>query len=464
VTDWSPTKIPRIEDREAGVSSADLGAGDSRPRPETPQQRHLGTPPSGKGQLMHFGRADGDDWCAGDVAGALSETSGTADFRKVRAMYEQYSRMCRDGVRSDLVTEVLAELSKAISGVAPSYRHREDQLLRHILAVFCDVAGREVLDRDAVRASYHDGGAHNVPSGRADRRHPGPFEAVLETGRRLRDLDRLIAAMRGTGTSGILCGSMSYGRFYSVRGTQEQIPASDLDIILIARSAGEVARLADRLVRMPGMDPAAVDRWGRRAAIFAREYDDGRTVLSQKLPMWAGRGGDPLMPDLGIDARYQLSLHVLTVPVLGYALVERSPLLLRDTAGASRTVRDYRDQPTERLDEQRTFAGHPQLLKPHLETAPEGLLRNTGAYLINEADQYSPGFLQTMVLPDPELMWDDAGVRSHLQAFRHKFIERLRYERGRDQYSDLRPSYTHPRRGQFALHLIQRFDQEYSPS
>jgi hypothetical protein len=105
---------------------------------------------------MYEARGADDSWLTGSVADVLGEAYARENWRKVRAMCEQSSRLIREGAGRDLMTEVLAELANAFSVMTLSYRLREEQLACHALAVFSNVAGREAFDLNSFRAAYRD--------------------------------------------------------------------------------------------------------------------------------------------------------------------------------------------------------------------------------------------------------------------------------------------------------------------
>jgi len=399
-----------------------------------------------------------------NVAEVLAEADRTADWRRVRALYGQYRNLVANGAGADMVNDVLAALGQEVGRLAPSCVGRDGLLAAHALAVFADVAGHEALDPGTFQSFYRDPPFESYLGAHRTKRRPSPFEAVVETCRRLRDAESLRQVLRGIDCSGMLCGSVCHGPHFSVRGNNGEEAGSDLDVLLVARRTSDLSAMCTAIGRLPGVAAADVQSLRQRSAAFAAMYDDDRTALSHKLTMWTEPGSDALLLDPDASPTYKLSLHVLTLPALDYVLVESSASMVKESAGTRRTIRDFRDQNTDRVDVQWTFAGHRLELNPDVRQVADGYLRCTGAYSIDDGDHYSPGFMQVLMLPDFDLRWDHAEIRPRLETFRRKFTERLRYERQADQFTQLRPSYTHPRRGVFAPHLIGRFDREYSPS
>ncbi len=138
-------------------------------------------------------------------------------------------------------------------------------LASHTLAVMAATEGAELLDDALFLRLYHD--ERFTRAGESGRRRPPPFQAVVETCRRLRDAELLSDLLRGAGSSAIVCGSVDYGAFYNVRA------ASDLDLVVVVGETSALATIADRLALLPGVADADIARFAGRARIFA-----GRTT------------------------------------------------------------------------------------------------------------------------------------------------------------------------------------------
>jgi len=408
---------------------------------------------------------DGEQWPVGPRAGrrvadVLHHANACADWNQVRGLYGQSIQALRSTPTSRPPDEVLGALAEAVFGIAASYVDREEHLAEHVLAVFADVEGSEAFDEDLFCAHYAGlrfYGADTVDAG--SRRRPPPYEAVVETCRRLRDATLVRRLFVGGATSGIMAGSTSYGGYFNVYGGGTG-RASDLDFVVVLSDARELRTVAHQIAALPGVPDADVDSFRRRARTFAGAYDDQQTVFSHKITLWA-EGRDPMLPARGPSPEYQLSLHFLTLPVLRYVLVDSSTRLCGDAAGKTRTVLDYREFSTARSDEQLTFAGRSHLMEAHTEPAQHGYLRRTRVYYIDDTDAYCCGVFQSQLLPPPQLYWDDLGVRANLDAFQRKLRERLRIERSRRPHAMLRASFAHVRRAAFAPHVIRLLDTHY---
>lgn len=388
-------------------------------------------------------------WMSGHryVSDVLAEANHTANWERARALYDQIRHIRGSRVVPD---DLRGEFSECLIDLAATYRNRRNPFVAHTLAVLAAVDRRETFDADLFVDAYRNrvGLADHTPS---------LFETVVETSRRLRDAGRAERALRNGRTSCILCGSVSYGQFYNVRGHHGDEPSSDLDIIIVIDDVAELHAMADGLSGLSGMSAAEIERFRTRVRIFTERYDNGATSLSHKFRMWHDNE-DELLTGTGLRGDYTLSLHVLTRSTLDYILVESSTTLGRATAGAQRTVLDYRDTPTNRRDLPRSFSGREYEVPPEITEAEQGWLRKMTVYLFDEGDRYCVGFLQTLLMPASELFWDALDVRRSLDTFVRKLRDRYRHEQGREPLARLRLSLTHVRRDLFAPHVLRRFD------
>ncbi|NKE59963.1 hypothetical protein FXN61_25450 [Lentzea sp. PSKA42] len=384
------------------------------------------------------------------VCEVLLAANRTANWGRTRGLYEQIRHIHRSarpvpGVVRDALAEDLA-------GLAFSYEGQEHLFAEHALGVLAEVDGRETFDSALFLEYYLD------RSGVADG-FPSLLETVVETSRRHRDARRFAQALAGTSTSCVLCGSMSYGPFYNVHGHHDEKPASDLDLVIVIDNAAQLDGIAERMLGLDGVDHTSVEQLRARAAVFVDRFDDGATAFSHKVRLWTNEV-DQWLDGTGLRGDYVVSLHFLTRRVLGYVLVESSAELTRSGAGRLRNVRDFRDTATQRADLPRTFAGREYPAAPQVEEVEAGWLRWATAYLFDETDSYCPGFLQTILLPEPKVLWDGLGVRAPIVTFVRKLHDRCRLERGSNPNALLRPSLAHVRLDVFAPHVVRRFDQD----
>jgi hypothetical protein len=397
------------------------------------------------------------------VADVLPRAGRRADWRAVRALFDQLVQLARNDLRR-IPDEVSDAFADAVAGTHLSYAGDEEQFCQDALAILADVEGRVTVDAGLFRDYYQDDrfGRASGPA-RDLRRRPGPFEALVETCRRMRDARSLRAACHGTGSSGMLIGSTSYGAFFNVRGHRGESTASDLDFVIVVRTPEALDSIAAALALLPGTVAADIDRFRQRSRVFAGDLVHDGTVFSHKIRLWADGRRDPLLAQSVVPAHYLLSMHVMTGRVLDYVLVSSTPRLRRESAGARRTLLDYREAATGCWDDLYDFAG--RLHRTQLDTKAVtggGSLRSPKVYHIDELDCYFPGFYQTMFFPKPDLLWDDLDVQPAVDVFQRKLIERIGYESERRGHTKLRPSFAHVRRDVLAPRVARHLDDGYS--
>ncbi|MGW3543520.1 hypothetical protein ACWDNI_23670 [Nocardia niigatensis] len=386
------------------------------------------------------------------ISDLLREADRRADWSRVRALFEQQIRIADSGGTSPV--ELMDAFSDAIEQLASSYTDHEADLCVHALAVFGDIECEEFLD-DALRRKLYDDdrfGAGVLPGGR---RRPAPYEAIVETCRRVRDGRRVRAALRDSDTSGLLIGSVSYGRYHNVRGNTQGTTASDLDCLVIVRESGTLDRIVAEIATVPGIVPDEAEQLGQRTQLFRSGLDDGKTVFSHKIRMWSDTTPDPLLPAAVASAEYQLSLHVMSPSVLERVLVSGTPRLVRELMGVRRTVRDFRQARTSRQDNVFDFSGRRDSSPLDATEVSGGWLITPRVYHIDQFDCYFPGFYQTMLFPRPTLLWDELEIASAVDEFQRKISERLRYETARRPHTLLRQDFAHIRREVFAPSVIR---------
>jgi hypothetical protein len=407
---------------------------------------------------------DGADglWPAGRIADLLPRAEGRADWRPVRALHNQMILVAGNPERG-VPVELVEAFADAVAEANLSYAGEEAQFCQHALAILADVDGHEEINARLYEKYYTDERFQPVVTGGL-RRRARPFEAIVETCRRRRDARSLRAGCRDSGTSGLLIGSASYGAFFNVRGHSPEQAASDLDFIVVDKSPGSLEQIATALAALPGVASEDIGSFRRRARTFVQSCDLYTTVFSHKVRLWVDDTADALLPGLAVPSGYLLSMHVMNTAVLNYALVGSTPRLLRETAGARRTLKDFREARAGRWDDLYDFAG--RLHRSRLDAAPieGGVLRSPKVYHIDALDCYFPGFYQTMLFPEPDLLWDELDVRPNIEEFQRKLSERIRFEARHRGHTMLRPSFAHVRRDVFAPGVIRRLDAGYGRS
>lgn len=294
-------------------------------------------------------------------------------------------------------------------------------------------------------------------STRRGKNSPSPVEATIETIRRLRDFREVEAALSKKVLAGLLGGSTSYGRFLNVRGGGG---ASDLDLLAVVGSFGDLRDLLEALRTMPGVSARDIEKALSRASEF-QQFQQGSPkpcVFSAKLALWEG-AEDPLLEDCGVASTYLLSVHVLSRNGLGQLLLEGHPQISSKFIGTEAEISDYREEPPKRLDFQRSFSGNSKRMEMNYEKHENSFVRATKIFVIDtESDSYYPGMFQNLVLPTFDVRWGDAGCRRLVDSFRWKMIDRLRFEHRERPNELLRLSWAHTRSDVFAPHIARSVD------
>lgn len=342
----------------------------------------------------------------------------------------------------------------SVEALLVRYLGREETLVADILRV---CLGADALhDTHAMLFAYlYDDGGFGVPAGPdgggPDRR-PRPFEAFVETLRRIRDLRSLVAGISQGSIAGLLGGSVSYGRFYRIRGAMGA-SASDLDLLVVVDGPEELNGLVDLLAEHPLVAEPDVKRLRRAAHLYLGAYHaDEPLELVARLAMWQGQQ-DPIFLAPGYDPNYELSLHVITYNALQQLLAEDGPdymTSLRTHPGSTTTNPDNVNVFT-------SFTGE-GILEPRLITgsAEMGFVERQK---VREFVRLPDGSIQRFygrffhnLIPKAEVLWTDASLQDMLASLADR-VERALNEERRGRHEFLSLSVAHPRRGHFPWYL-----------
>jgi hypothetical protein len=389
-----------------------------------------------------------------------------ADWQRIEQLYGQLTRVVGTGHVSD---KLAGKLAKAMARTCACYDGEEELFVEHLLSVIVAVEDASA-DRNAeFRHFYYDPRYNHFEAylkREADgRRRPTPFEAAVETCRRLRDVNRLRAQLVGVPTGCVLGGSASYGRFFNTVGHRDNEP-SDLDLLLVVADYADVTPVAEAFARVAGISPASVESMSERAAAFPEVRDllraDQRCIFSHKLTLWPPDAPDPFLAGTGINGEYEVSVHVFSGEDIDF-------LILRDQArlDGEREIMDYRVRRPDRPDRQRAFAEAEVTVEREgtERECPHGFLVPSQVCYVADADpetgsRYYPGQFQNLILPEVELRWE---LESHLlylplYAFLVKVRERLARERAERPYEIQTIPNSHTRKNQFAPYVGERLD------
>ncbi|MEU9413336.1 hypothetical protein AB0E08_47665 [Streptomyces sp. NPDC048281] len=173
-------------------------------------------------------------------------------------------------------------------------------------------------------------------------------QTTVESLRRCRDIVALSAAFEGRGEALLLAGSMSYGRFFSVRQQRAGLRPSDLDIIAVVRDrsdfSGVLSQLADIAFLETADDPSMT-----RLEDAVKLAGDGRTVdlmvVTSRTPQ-----GDPISADWGCSGGYDVSVHLCAIADLRHLLLpfgsdaQNLAVTIRSTSADARGPGKLRDE------------------------------------------------------------------------------------------------------------------------
>ena len=402
---------------------------------------------------------------ADDTGAVLSQlyqqATTTADWRRVAGLWEQCTEILRSGGDGAYLPDIVTgKLARAMGQVFASYDDDEDRYVQHLLAIMCRAEGRDGQVDDHFRDLYFDERFTNERyQPVVGRRLPPPFEAAVETARRLRDLARIRDALTGKADlcACVLGGSASYGRFHNTVGAREGNP-SDLDLLLVVAPSVSCSHVYEALRNVYGLAGAehAIERG---SSLEAPDDADAGTkespIFSHKLSMWRDVR-DPLLDARQIAGDYRLSTHVLTLAQFRWITIADKPVLAE---GLDRRVWDLRETKPTREDLQRTFAGTVHPVERRYEQTAQGWLAESYVAQVTD-ERFRPGLHQNLILPRFDLRWD---LRRHrlalpIYAFRWKIMERLEEERRLRPYEDQRISRSHTRAALFAPHVSARVD------
>lgn len=380
-----------------------------------------------------------------------------ANWSRVAGAYEQCLRAVWS--ESDYLPPALPGfLAEMTARLSAGYYDREQELLYDACDAFAEAHVKLGIEGSSVSDLYRHPLLLNhgfYARSQSDRRRPTPFEATVETVRRLRDMRDVETVLQPITVAALLGGSVSYGRFFNVKGGED---ASDLDILLVVNEWRDAAAAFDRLNRLNMVDTMAIedaiDRLDHLEE-FARERPE--VAFSAKIPLWRGLN-DGALNDCGVPSEYLASLHVVTYEALRLLLFSEFSDISIEEIGAQHIFYDYRDSAPIRGDMQRAFNG--RALRVNIENREHfgSYIRETLTFRIDDDDCYYPGMFQNLILLAFDVRWGDTGIRRAVESFRWKMIDRLRMEQRLRPDEYLRLSLAHTRSEVFAPHTVRSVD------
>jgi hypothetical protein len=385
-----------------------------------------------------------------------------ADWDRVAHVYGQCIDAAGDDENPYLPPVLPGFLAEVLARVSANYYGAEDQFVLDALEIFSE---QSVIpgNRGKLKQHYQDPRFLRLPAyqpaQKGQRRRPTPFEAVVETARRLRDLNTLEIALQAVTVAALIGGSTSYGRFYNVVGANAGKP-SDIDLLIVIDSYSNLPSFCSALSSVSAVSDNSLADLSSRAATFlsegiSQQFDP--VLFSGKVNLWH-TDSDPIFDGSDLDAHYDLSIHVASRTVMEGMILREAPRISLSELGPTRMISDFSGSLPSRQDHQRSFGG--RNLRLDLEATPIGgsFVRSSHLFYIDDRDRFYPGMFQNLVLPQFDVRWGARELRRNVEAFRWKMVERLRYERQVRPHDYLRLSLAHTRSEVFAPHIIRSVD------
>lgn len=405
------------------------------------------------------------------TANLLTGLHTRADWRAVEQLYAQFAAIVQ--MQEQMPGIVTGALANSLSRVLAFYEDQEAQFIDDLLELCSAIDQLSMTSVERFRTLYLDPRLDNYakykfPPDEGERRRPRPFEAAVETCRRLIDLNRVKQALSGLQTGAILGGSVSYGRFYNVMGYAPEFgsKSSDTDLLLVLERYDQLASVAEKFSSVSGVDPASIDSLRQRLRKFPQiRAEHAPCIFSHKLAFWREQA-DPLLIGTGFPGDYSISLHIFDVEDFNYMTLRDLPVLNppRGRDSLERSIQDFRDTspPTGHAYNNRSFSGIALGVNP---LVPKGI---DGGYLCQlkicliQDDRYCPGLHQNLILPQFERRWESERVPLYLKTltFRWKILERLRTERTMRPFEEQKLSLSHVRYFIFSPHITRRADRD----
>jgi hypothetical protein len=385
-----------------------------------------------------------------------------ADWRLVEALYWQLANVV-DADPEFVMDAHAGALAEALGRVIAAYEGTEDLFLEDLASIFSSIEGLQETPEKVFKFLYTYPRLDRNPAYRSPRR-PRPFEAAVETARRLRDANSIREALETAPSAGLLGGSASYGRFFNTRGNHldsqgNAAESSDLDLLVVVPDQLDLAEIGRRLAVVPFLAPDDVKSFSERASHFSDLAAANAPLLfSHKLWAWTHRE-DAVLAKSELASYYKVSIHIASLSTFNHIILADMPSI-RLPSGVDSFIRrlyDYRDTPPLRRDVQTCFAGIKT--ESDLQTTPV-----KGGYITTErvahitGERYYPGLHQNLVLPQFELRWQMPSVRLTLAllAFRWKILARLTDERRMRPHELQHLAFSHTRSQYFAPHIRRR--------
>lgn len=388
-----------------------------------------------------------------------------ADWWPVEQAYRQYRTLveCNDGPQSGPSSRIAGNLSYLLGRTFTHYDGHEQQFIFDLFESLCELDGIKA-DTDGFVTLYRDKEVQKLHpySTQAARQLPTPFEAAVETARRLITTNGIRDACGDLQNGALLGGSASYGRFYNTKGGTND--PSDLDLLLVLPDlAGSVPELAEAIKTVAGASIADLDTLIERTKRI-EEAQQGleRMTMSHKVRFWS-EDPDPLLAPYQISSRFELQLHMISWDDFQHLVLDDLPSIQMVDAGEdlNRVIWDFRDDIGRRKDTSKefSFAAIPNIHPREIREIEGG-----GGFLAEETvcriedDRFYPGVFHNLIMPQFEVRWDRGpyDLRLAVLGFRVKMLERLAYEQQLRPWEDQTIAHSHIRGPVFSPHVWRK--------
>lgn len=380
-----------------------------------------------------------------------------ANWRPADDLYRQMSQLANDGLApSDHLAGLLA---RALGRILASYDGYEEVFMLELLDRWSNIDERKESPKVRFHDLYTDKRfQHFAAYSQAERTRPRPFEAAIETCRRLIATNHIAAALSPIGSAGILGGSVAYGRFFNTKGVNDP---SDLDLMVVLPTyESHLGLCAQALSSVEGTSAQDLEKLRIRvdtATELAR--DDPTISVSHKVKFWEDEM-DPFLQQFDWNGTFTVQLHFFSLEAFNYVVLKDQGFVSpgRD-ATFYREANDYREDKGRRGERGATFsfAGTTLPFNRSFETVTAGYVTNEVVCRV-EHGRFHTGIFHNLILPQLEVRWDslDFSVALATRAFAWKLFDRLMYERHLRPWEDQNLANSHIRRSVFSPHELRR--------
>lgn len=252
-----------------------------------------------------------------------------------------------------------------------------------------------------------------------EKHQPSLFEAITETVRRLRFLEGLRKNLPAETEALIICGSMSYGRFFNIRGGDDP---SDVDLILVINNESVVEREDDQpdgiFADFDGFLFEERALLNLRFSRFRRLYNENKAqVMSQKFSV----------------ENYEVGLTIIPFRDFQWEMIDLPEQLLRDRKDIEVSTLDYKPQPySHREYKQANYLGDLYRYYASEEALPLGeVVTHIPACIVKDR-RLITGLHENFVLPKLETLYDKGQIQFILDEYEQLLKRECLVEREMD--------------------------------